>query len=78
MVCTRPRCWDRAGAKVVLAGLRARFPQVGLAWVDGGYVNSVDASLVGWVHQQENLRSYALRGTRTWKASGYCPRPAGR
>lgn len=47
---------DRAGAKLVLSGLRALFPQVGLVWVDGGYVNSVDAGLVGWAHERENLQ----------------------
>lgn len=46
---------DRAGARRVLTGIRARFPQLGLVWVDGGYVNSVDAKLVDWAHQQENL-----------------------
>nr|WP_222132209.1 IS5 family transposase [Pseudonocardia sp. C8] len=46
---------DRAGAKLVLGDLRTLFPQVGLVWVDGGYVHSVDAGLVRWAHEQENL-----------------------
>lgn len=46
---------DRAGAKLVLAGVSAEFPQVGLVWVDGGYVNSVDAKLIDWVAEHEGI-----------------------
>jgi transposase len=46
---------DRAGARLVLTGTRARFPRLGLVWVDGGYVNSVDASLVEWAARTEGL-----------------------
>ncbi|MGW4696118.1 IS5 family transposase [Kitasatospora cineracea] len=46
---------DRAGAKLVLAGVRELFPQVGLVWVDGGYVNVVDVGLVGWAAAHERL-----------------------
>ncbi|GAA4986423.1 IS5-like element ISMac15 family transposase [Pseudonocardia tropica] len=46
---------DRAGAKLVLAGLHREFPQVGLVWVDGGYVHSVDARLIDWAHEHEQL-----------------------
>ncbi len=51
---------DRAGAKLVLSGISALFPLLGLVWVDGGYVNTVDASLVGWARQQENLDIVAV------------------
>ncbi len=34
---------DRAGARLVLRGLHGRCPGVRLVWVDGGYVNVVDA-----------------------------------
>ncbi len=51
---------DRAGAKLVLAGIRDRFPQLGPVWVDGGYVNSVDAGLVRWARDQENLEIVAV------------------
>ncbi|WP_459549216.1 hypothetical protein [Nocardia sp. X0981] len=36
------------GARKVLTGIRARFPLLGLVWVDGGYVGTVDISSVGW------------------------------
>lgn len=51
---------DRAGARRVLSGIRHRFPQVGVVWVDGGYVNSIDAGLVDWARQQENLQIIAV------------------
>jgi transposase len=46
---------DRAGARRVLAGARERFPLLGLVWVDGGYVNSVDAGLVDWAARTEGI-----------------------
>ncbi|KJE24376.1 transposase, IS4 family, partial [Frankia torreyi] len=51
---------DRAGARRVLTGLHRLFPQVGLVWVDGGYVNVVDASLVAWAAEQENIEIVAV------------------
>ncbi|WP_456300519.1 IS5 family transposase [Streptomyces carminius] len=46
---------DRAGAELVLGGVRRRFPLLGPVWVDGGYVNAVDARLVGWAAKNERL-----------------------
>jgi transposase len=46
---------DRAGAKLVLTGIHALFPLVGLVWVDGGYVNVVDQGLVGWAAEREQI-----------------------
>ncbi|SCG72274.1 Transposase DDE domain-containing protein [Micromonospora halophytica] len=39
---------ERAGTKLVLAGITEAFPLLGLAWADGGYVNRVDAGLLAW------------------------------
>jgi hypothetical protein len=47
---------DRAGAKLVLGDLHARFPGIGLVWVDGGYVNVVDVGLVDWARRTEQLQ----------------------
>ena len=47
---------DRAGAKLVLTGVHEAFPQLGLVWVDGGYVNTVDQGLIGWAEQHEQLQ----------------------
>lgn len=65
---------DRAGARRVLTGIRARFPLLGLVWVDGGYVNSVDAGLVGWAHQQENLEIVAVPRNADVKGFQVLPR----
>jgi transposase len=46
---------DRAGARLVLQDLHDRFPDVELVWVDGGYVNVVDAGLISWARREENL-----------------------
>lgn len=46
---------DRAGARLVLHDLHAQFPELALVWVDGGYVNSVDAGLVAWAEREEDL-----------------------
>jgi transposase len=46
---------DRAGAKLVLDDLHERFPGIELVWVDGGYVNRVDAGLVDWARREEDL-----------------------
>ena len=47
---------DRAGAKLVLAGVHEQFPQLQLVWVDGGYVNVVDTGLIGWAEHHEQLQ----------------------
>ena len=39
---------DRAGGRRVLARALGRFPLLGKVWVDGGYANQVDTSLVDW------------------------------
>ncbi|WP_425338597.1 IS5 family transposase [Kitasatospora phosalacinea] len=52
---------DRAGAKLVLAGIRELFPQVGPVWVDGGYVNADS-----WAGRPRTRtwRSWRCRATR--------------
>jgi transposase len=65
---------DRAGAKLVLGGISALFPLLGLVWVDGGYVNTVDASLVGWAQEQENLDIVAVPRNADVKGFQVLPR----
>jgi transposase len=47
---------DRAGAKLVLSWLAEEYPTIGLIWADGGYANSVDASLVDWADHELGVR----------------------
>jgi transposase len=65
---------DRAGAKLVLGGVRARFPLLGLVWVDGGYVNSVDAGLVGWAERSEGIEVVAVPRNADVKGFQVLPR----
>jgi transposase len=65
---------DRAGARRVLTGVRRRFPLLGLVWVDGGYVNSVDSGLVGWAHERENLEIVAVPRNADMKGFQVLPR----
>ena len=46
---------DRAGAKQVLSGIHLLFPLLALVWVDGGYVNTVDAGLIAWADHHEGI-----------------------
>jgi transposase len=65
---------DRAGAKLVLGGVRQRFPLLGLVWVDGGYVNSVDAGLVGWAQRSEGIEVVAVPRNADVKGFQVLPR----
>jgi transposase len=65
---------DRAGAKLVLSGTRARFPLLGLVWVDGGYVNTVDAGLVGWGARTEGIEVVAVPRNADVKGFQVLPR----
>lgn len=65
---------DRPGARMVLTGIRARFPLLGLVWVDGGYVNTVDTSLVGWAAATEGLEIVAVPRNADVKGFQVLPR----
>ncbi|MFG2041612.1 IS5 family transposase [Dactylosporangium sp. NPDC048998] len=47
---------ERAGAKLVLAGVSDEFPLLGLVWADGGYVNRVDAGLLDWAREHGRVQ----------------------
>jgi hypothetical protein len=47
---------DRAGAKRVLSWLDQQYPSMLLIWVDGGYVNVVDDSLIDWADRHPGVR----------------------
>ena len=65
---------DRHGAKRVLTGIRAVFPLVGMVWVDGGYVNVVDASLVGWAATTQQIEPVAVPRNADVKGFQVLPR----
>src|SRR3954447_13262359 len=61
---------DRAGAKLVLHDVHEQFPDLGLVRVDGGYVNVVDAGLIGRAGSHEGIeivvvpRNAEVRGSQ--------------
>lgn len=70
-----------------MTGIHTAFPQLSLVWVDGGYVNTVDAGLIGWADHHEGvevmavLRNADVRGLqvlpRRWvveRTFGWLPR----
>jgi len=65
---------DRAGARRVVGGIRQRFPLLGLVWVDGGYVNSVDAKLVDWGRETESIEIVAVPRNADVKGFQVLPR----
>jgi transposase len=65
---------DRAGARLMLTCTRGRFPLLGLVWVDGGYVNSVDAGLVDWARRTEGLEVVAVPRNADVKGFQVLPR----
>jgi transposase len=65
---------DRAGAKQVLSGIHVLFPLLALIWVDGGYVNTVDAGLVGWARRAEDLEVVAVPRNAEVKGFQVLPR----
>src|SRR4051794_35912060 len=65
---------DRHGAKRVLTGIHALFPLIALVWVDGGYVNSVDSSLVGWAARTEGIDLVAVPRNADVKGFQVLPR----
>jgi transposase len=46
---------ERAGAKLVLAGITEEFPLLGLVWADQGYVNRIDAGLLDWAREHAGI-----------------------
>jgi hypothetical protein len=53
----RPRR-GQAGA----ASVDQQYPTIGLIWVDGGYANSVDASLIDWADHELGIKLAVVGG----------------
>ncbi|WP_370935938.1 IS5 family transposase [Amycolatopsis sp. cg13] len=65
---------DRPGARRILTGIRRAFPRLGLVWVDGGYVNSKDTTLVGWARESESIEIVAVPRNADVKGFQVLPR----
>jgi transposase len=65
---------DRAGAKLVLSWLDQQYPSIGLIWVDGGYANVVDDSLIDWADQELDVRLEVVKRNDDVKGFQLLPR----
>jgi transposase len=65
---------DRAGARLVLYSIDQQYPTIGLIWLDGGYANSVDASLIDWADQELGVRLEVVKRNDDVKGFQLLPR----
>lgn len=65
---------DRAGARLVLYSIDQQYPTIGLIWVDGGYANSVDASLLDWAEQELGIKLEVVKRNDDIKGFQLLPR----
>ena len=50
----------------------ARHPKLGLSWVDGGYANKVDASIIPWARENTGIEVVVVKRNDV-KGFGSCP-----
>ncbi|WP_184757727.1 IS5 family transposase [Streptosporangium album] len=65
---------DRAGARLVLHSIDQQYPTIGLIWVDGGYANSVDASLIDWADHELGIKLEVVKRNDDIKGFQLLPR----
>jgi transposase len=65
---------DRAGARLVLYSIDEQYPTIGLIWLDGGYANSVDASLIDWAEHELGVRLEVVKRNDDVKGFQLLPR----
>lgn len=71
---TGARASDRTAGRAVLAEAARRHPGLALAWVDGGYANAVDDSLIGWALENTGIRVEVVKRTDDLKGFRVLPR----
>lgn len=65
---------DRTAARKMLPAAIHKFPALGLVWVDGGYVNRVDQSLVAWADDELGLKVVVVKRSDDVKGFEVLPR----
>lgn len=65
---------DRPGGRRVLQRLADTFATIGLVWADGGYANSVDATLLTWAKDKLGILLDIVRRTDDVKGFQVLPR----
>lgn len=68
---------DRAGARLVFYSIDEQYPTIGLIWLDGGYANSVDASLVDWAEYELGVRLEVVKRNDDVKRQQTATAPVG-
>jgi hypothetical protein len=76
-VAHAPNVQERAGATLVLAGITAAFPLLGLVCADQGYVNRVDAGLLDWAREHAGVELVIVPRNADVKGLQVLPPPVG-
>jgi transposase len=71
---TGARASDRTAGREVLAEAARRHPELALAWVDGGYANAVDDSLIDWARENTGIEVVVVKRTDDAKGFRILPR----
>ena len=71
---TGARASDRTAGREVLAAAARRHPDLALAWVDGGYANAVDDSLIDWARENTGIEVVVVKRTDDVKGFRILPR----
>jgi transposase len=65
---------DRAAGRQVLAQAAGRHPSLALCWVDGGYANAVDDSIIAWARENTPVTVEVVKRTDDLKGFKILPR----
>jgi transposase len=65
---------DRTAGRDVLAEARRRHRDLALAWVDGGYANTVDDSIITWARENTGIEVVVVKRTDDVKGFRILPR----
>ena len=71
---TGARTSDRTAGRAVLAEAVSRHRDLAPAWVDGGYANTVDRSLIAWAKENTVIEVVVVKRADDAKGSRILPR----
>ncbi|MGC4773693.1 transposase [Micromonospora sp. DT44] len=75
VIVTSASVKDRPGGRRILRRLAEAFTTIALVWGDGGYVNSIDSTLVSWAKTQLGILMEIVKRTDDVKGFTVLPRP---
>lgn len=65
---------DRAAGRQVLAQASGRHRELALCWVDGGYANAIDESIIAWSRENTGITVEVVKRTDDMKGFKILPR----